>query len=128
MGKVYRKKSKENKVIYEKMPTRLKHPCAYFRCPELTDKQYCPIHQRITKKQRREEQDLDYYSSKRWRRFRKMFLSAHPICATPGCGKPSAEVDHIISRSKGGTDEENNLQALCKRCHSRKTAKEGRWG
>ena len=110
------------------MPKRLKHPCAYFRCPELTDKQYCPIHQRITRKQRRKEQNLDYYSSKKWRRFRKIFLEEYPICATPGCNKPSAEVDHIIPRRRGGTEDESNMQALCGPCHSRKTAKEGRWG
>ena len=40
----------------------------------------------------------------------------------------ATEVDHIVPKSAGGTDAMDNLQALCKSCHSRKTAKEGRWG
>ena len=39
-------------------------------------------------------------------------------------------VDHIIPH-KGNLElfwDEDNLQALCKPCHDRKTAKEGRWG
>lgn len=113
------------------MPKRFKHPCACPGCPELTDGQYCPAHQKVADKRRRirrKEQGGDLYSSRRWRRFRKMFLAAHPICSTPGCGQPATEVDHIIPLSKDGTNDESNFQSKCKSCHSRKTAKEGRWG
>ena len=34
------------------------------------------------------------------------------------------EVDHIIPRSKGGTDEMSNLQALCKKCNIGKSNKD----
>ena len=113
------------------MPKRFKHPCAYPGCPELTDGQYCQAHQKIADKPRRvrmKEQGGNLYSSRRWRRFRKMFLATHPICSTPGCGKPSTEVEHKIPRRKGGTDDESNLDWKCKPCHSRKTVKDGRWG
>ena len=32
-------------------------------------------------------------------------------------------VDHVIPRESGGIDALDNLQALCKSCHDRKTAK-----
>jgi len=33
----------------------------------------------------------------------------------------ATEVDHILSKANGGTDDENNLQAICKVCHRIKT-------
>ena len=72
----------------------------------------------------------------RWRRLRAAYLAEHPICADPlghhaGEGRVEAatDVDHIVARERGGTDEDRNLQALCHACHSEKTAREdGRWG
>jgi 5-methylcytosine-specific restriction protein A len=37
---------------------------------------------------------------------------------------PANQVDHIIPRSKHGTDDLSNLQALCKPCHDDKTIKD----
>jgi 5-methylcytosine-specific restriction protein A len=34
---------------------------------------------------------------------------------------PAQQVDHIIPKAKGGTDDEDNLQAICKTCHEGKT-------
>ena len=34
---------------------------------------------------------------------------------------PATEVDHVIPRSAGGSDDVQNLQSLCKPCHSRHT-------
>jgi 5-methylcytosine-specific restriction endonuclease McrA len=31
------------------------------------------------------------------------------------------DVDHIVPRSRGGTDNIENLQTLCRNCHRRKT-------
>lgn len=66
---------------------------------------------------------------RRWSKLARRFRMAHPFCADPfgihskdNRFEVSEEVDHIIPRSKGGTDEWSNLQALCTRCHSRKTA------
>ncbi|MCO7226001.1 HNH endonuclease [Pleionea sp. CnH1-48] len=33
-------------------------------------------------------------------------------------------VDHITPKSRGGTDEPDNLQSLCYPCHDYKTARE----
>jgi 5-methylcytosine-specific restriction protein A len=62
-----------------------------------------------------------------------MFLRSHPLCVDPfglhansGQVVAATEVDHIRPKSNGGTDEWDNLQGLCKSCHSRKTALEQR--
>ena len=34
---------------------------------------------------------------------------------------PATEVDHIIPKSQGGTDNPDNLQAICTPCHKDKT-------
>lgn len=41
------------------------------------------------------------------------------------CGKHGGEVDHIVPASQGGGDGDDNLAAICTRCHRRKTAAEG---
>ena len=61
----------------------------------------------------------------RWRKLRKMILNDNPICEI--CErKPAREVHHLNGDSRDNCYE--NLQALCKECHSRVGAKEGtRW-
>ena len=69
------------------------------------------------------------YSDPRWQRLRRDFLARHPLCADCaelGVAEPAVEVDHI-ERHKGKLSvflNPRNLQGLCKRCHSRKTARE----
>ncbi len=41
-----------------------------------------------------------------------------------GDGRPTVEVDHIIPKALGGTDERSNLQGLCRSHHSAKTMRE----
>lgn len=64
----------------------------------------------------------------RWRRVRANYLRAHPLCAhcaTIGRVEPATEVDHVVPIRRGGARlDPANLQALCKRCHSRKTMTE----
>lgn len=40
-------------------------------------------------------------------------------CQICGRGNTGLEVHHIVYRSQGGTDDENNLITLCKDCHSK---------
>lgn len=65
---------------------------------------------------------------RRWRRLRSWFLARHPLCEhckREGRLEPANEVDHITPLRWGGARlDQNNLQALCKSCHSKKTARE----
>jgi 5-methylcytosine-specific restriction protein A len=38
----------------------------------------------------------------------------------------AVEVDHVLSKARGGSDDLANLQAICKACHRRKTELERR--
>jgi len=33
------------------------------------------------------------------------------------CGNPAVDIHHIIYKSQGGTDDVENLIALCRHCH-----------
>lgn len=53
-----------------------------------------------------------------------------PACEQCGWSPPdisALDVDHIISRSRGGTNHFSNLQTLCPNCHRLKTLAEQRW-
>lgn len=115
------------------MPRRPKRPCSYPGCPELTEpgQRFCNKHKK--QEQKRYDQERGTAAQRgynaRWRRARKRFLAANPLCVE--CKKegrltPATVVDHIIPH-KGDMKlfwDERNWQALCKRCHDRKTAKE----
>lgn len=118
------------------MPKKPKRPCSYPGCPELTNGRYCERHEKeMTREYNRNNRAYKYlYNTARWKKLRIKFLKENPLCAE--CGKigivrPAEVVDHIIPH-KGNKElfwDEDNLQALCKECHDRKTAKEdGRWG
>jgi len=68
---------------------------------------------------------IKLYNSAQWRRMSNKKLSDEPICQI--CEKHlSTAVDHIEPH-RGDLKlffNYNNLQALCKKCHSKKTAKE----
>ena len=68
-----------------------------------------------------------FYSSRAWRTIRAKFKQANPLCAhclNNNIIKAMYVVDHIKPRQDGGTEDESNLQSLCKRCHAKKTGQE----
>ena len=117
------------------MPYKPKRPCSYPGCPRLTSGRYCEEHQKIItahyNKHQRDPASKRRYG-RAWKRIRDRYITAHPLCEQcQRAGKitPAEEVHHILPLSKGGTHVESNLMALCKRCHSEITAREGgRWG
>lgn len=68
------------------------------------------------------------YASPRWKSIRKAVLMANPWCSVAGCTNPATDVDHIVPL-RDGVDpyDVKNLQGLCKKHHSQKTASEV-WG
>lgn len=47
-------------------------------------------------------------------------------CLKGGFTALAKQVDHIVPKASGGTDDDDNLQSICLACHKVKTAKEGR--
>lgn len=59
------------------------------------------------------------YNTKRWQILRRSVLFNHPLCE---CGEIATDVHHIRDIQHGGDPYlPANLQALCRRCHSRIT-------
>lgn len=64
-----------------------------------------------------------------WQRIRAAVLALHPMCvmcAKVGKRTVANEVDHIDGDSSNNAND--NLRALCKPCHSRRTAKDQSFG
>ena len=113
------------------MPYKPKKPCAHSGCPKLTTNRYCEEHARQEAVYyNRYERDPD--SSKRygrsWAKIRAAFLMANPLCEVcrdEGRLTPAALAHHKQKLTDGGTNDWNNLQALCQACHSRHHAASG---
>ena len=64
-----------------------------------------------------------------WMRIRARVLRAEPrcvLCLAAGRLAAAVEVDHRMPLARGGTDDDTNLQGLCRRCHKEKTDAEQR--
>ena len=108
------------------------HPCAQPGCKALIEgRSRCDEHD--TTKQHYQQHPRGSSTQQgygaRWRTARKHFLTAFRFCVV--CREPSTVVDHVEPH-KGDTVkfwDPDNWQAMCKRCHDSKTAREdGRWG
>ena len=101
------------------MPTRAPRPCTWpSGCRELTSGGRCAKH---TTRNRRAP--VAFYSTAAWRRFRRAFLDANPLCIECAVPTPATDVDHIIPLAKGGARlDYTNCRALCHSHHSRHTA------
>jgi 5-methylcytosine-specific restriction protein A len=113
------------------MPYKAKKPCAYQGCPNLTGGRYCEEHAKLAAKQYN-QYSRDPATNKRygrsWARIRAAFLSANPLCERckrDGRLTPAEMVHHKVRLTDGGTNDWNNLMALCTECHSRLHAEQG---
>ena len=91
--------------------------CAVPGCPNITRFARCDEHRQAYETGRGSASDRGY--DDRWRSIRRAFLQVHPLCS---CGAPATEVDHKDGSGPRGNNDWSNLEAMCKPCHSRKTA------
>ena len=105
-------------------------PCAVHGCAEFAmEHGRCREHaaQLVARYEQTRPDAVERGYGGEWLKLRKEFLSEYPDCAI--CGAPATDVDHIIPRVRGGSDDVDNLESLCHACHSRKTARfENHWG
>ena len=103
--------------------------CVVPGCPNLVTEpgvSRCTEHQKQYKKELTRPRDVKY-TSQRWRKTSKVFLSRNPICER--CGAPSEIAHHIIRKRDDGADDFDNLEALCRKCHEAEHHASGeRWG
>ena len=56
-------------------------------------------------------------STTRWRKIRQMVFERDGRYCSACLAEENLQIDHIIERSKGGTDEMWNLRVLCAQCN-----------
>jgi len=69
---------------------------------------------------------------RRWESLRASILQRDQFlcraCFDAGRYTEATEVDHIVPRHKGGTNDRANLRAICKDCHEAKSKREANEG
>jgi len=100
--------------------------CAEPTCGVLVPKGRCAFHARERERQRPNITVRHWYYTARWKALRQLVLHEMPVC-TECQHNASRDVDHIIPHRGDPVLfwDVGNLQALCTRCHSRKTGAGG---
>ncbi|WP_334051006.1 HNH endonuclease [Burkholderia cepacia] len=115
------------------MPARPMKPCKHRGCGALVaaGKTHCDRHAQEAVTWRpdtvRGNRHARGYGSA-WERIRMRILRRDTglcqPCLQTSRVTPATAVDHVISKARGGTDHDENLQAICRDCHAAKTARE----
>ena len=117
------------------MPKSAPKPCRSPRCASYAGNGgYCDSHKIEAKAEsklggwgNRESSTARGYGS-RWQKIRISVLRRDDylcqICLISDRLQVANEVDHILPKAKGGNDDIDNLQSLCKECHKLKTISE----
>ena len=115
-----------------------KTPCRAYGCHNLVSRRqrgYCDDHASKRygwHKHQKGRTNTERGYGKAWRALRQQVMERDSylcqVCLIDGRYTPATEVDHIINKASGGTDELTNLQAICRECHKIKTQAESRKG
>lgn len=112
------------------MPLKPQRPCRAPGCPRVSSSGWCERHAELAKRAEKERRRRAAarrprgpreYDKRRWKNLRRMKLSNDPMCEGAGCHAPATEVDHKDGDVTNRAME--NLRALCKSCHSKKTVR-----
>ena len=107
-------------------PWKPASPCPVFPCKHFRP---CPVHTRAERwpDTRPNAGQRGYGHDWRVRRARILKRDGGLCvpCRKEGRLTPAVMVDHIKPKYLGGTDDDANLRAICRRCHDRKTGQEG---
>lgn len=101
---------------------KAKSPCSRTGCPSYQYKRsLCEHHYKLMIQQYEDTRGTSAQRgyTRHWRKLRDRFLQAYPRCFQ--CGYEATEVHHVKPLAMGGDSSWNNLEALCKSCHSRIT-------
>lgn len=113
------------------MPTAAPRPCPHPGCGVLVrdGSGRCANHPKagsFADKKRGNRHERGYGND--WTKLRNVIMRRDSylcqVCLAVGRVTPAHAVDHIVPKANGGTDDPNNLQSICKPCHTTKTAVE----
>jgi len=113
------------------LPYKPMKPCKQQGCPNLTHNRYCEAHTKEeSRRYERVGRDPNHgkHYGAAWNKIQKAFLAANPLCELckqDGRLTPSELVHHKRKVRSAGTNDWDNLQALCSECHSRYHAQNG---
>lgn len=106
-------------------------PCRVIGCGGLTKERngFCDKHQGESWQQHQAKRTPTQRGyGPEWRKLRALIMERDGYlcqeCKRAGYIKPAYAVDHIKSKGEGGTDDPQNLEAICKKCHYQKTSRE----
>ena len=104
------------------MAIAAKRVCSHPGCTAIADGSRCPKHPaKAWQSTTTTRQERGY--GKAWDRIRASILLRDSwTCQV--CSRVATDVDHIRNKARGGGDDPDNLQSLCKACHKAKTTKE----
>ena len=112
------------------MPKLPPKPCTKAGCTAYQSKKgRCDKHQIKSWDHKGKTRHDRGYDSK-WYKTRQVILKRDGhMCKCDDCVMnniylPATEVDHIIPKSRGGTDDYTNLRAINTKCHKKKSLKE----
>jgi len=118
------------------VPSRPLKPCRSRLCQTLTrdPSGYCDEHRSEASNWNKRPAWKGSAASRgydsRWRKLRLQILKRDDYlcqaCLRAGRITEATEVDHRLNKASGGTDEPDNLEAICSPCHRAKTAREHR--